>query len=463
MNEAFVDFLTILLPTYFFFYMAITLIHRNNKSMLNRIAAYLMLAFLFYFLGEYIKTSLLPQYQMQIVLYANAPMLLLIICFLVHLSILIGSNVTAHLKRWLPFIYTAPFLLWFVFLLTKDHRVLYNAEVTDGGSPLDPLFLFFTLMFISGYILLSVIMLAVCWYRTKEAKLKQISQAMLFSLFSLFAWFFIVTWLLQSESLTARNAMIFYFIGYMLWAVSLRYLIGKHDIMPDYRKRFHILFKSAPTAIMLLDKSGAIREMNPRANQWFAGISAEEIPNHFQFDGEMRLCDILALLNKGQDHSAHREIRMSKLNDGHLDLMMGIELIDGGNEALYVMHLTDVTSLKDTERRLLESERGYKHLAHHDSLTGLYNRTVVQEQLQQKIANNKPFALALIDLDNFKSINDTYGHLIGDSYLKHIANSLNNSAKLGDLTGRIGGDEFVLIVPYSEESDVKELIDSRLS
>lgn len=253
MNELFMDFLTILLPTFFFFYMAVTLIHRNMKSMLNRIAALLMLAFQFYFLGEYVKTSLLPQYQMPIVLYGNSPMLLLVICCLVHLSILIGSPATSSFKRFLPFIYAAPYVLWLVFLVTKDHRVLFNAAVTDGRSPLDPLFLLFTVLLIAGYILLSVIILAISWYRVKVVKHRQVLRSLLLSLFLLFAWFVFVTSILQSKVVTARNAMILFFIGYLVWAVALRHLVGKYDIMPDYRKLFHFLFKSAPTAILLLD------------------------------------------------------------------------------------------------------------------------------------------------------------------------------------------------------------------
>lgn len=425
--------------------------------MVNRIAALLMLAYLFYFVGEYIKTSLLPEYQMQIVLYGNSPMLLFVICFLVHLSILIGGSITEPLKRWLPIVYAAPFILWAIFLLAKDHRELYDASITDGRSPLDPLFLLLTIIFVAGYILMSVIILAVSWLRTHEAKLRMIARSLLINLFSLFAWFVVVTSLLQSGVLTARYAMILYFIGYLTWAVVLRHLIGKHNIMPDYRKLFHILFKSAPTAILLLDRSGTVKEMNPRANQWFEGIAVADIPSHFEFNNGLRLCELVTRVFQGQSNVSS-EIRLTHLKQGQLDLMMGLELIDGGNEELFVMHLTDITSLKATERRLLESERSYKHLAHHDPLTDLYNRIAIQEQLEHRIANRESFALVLIDLNNFKQVNDTYGHLVGDLYLKHIAHILKQCTAPGDVAGRVGGDEFVLIVPCSPDSDAHEQI-----
>lgn len=463
MNEQFIDFLTILLPTYFFFYMAITLIYRNKKSGVNRIAGLLMLAFLFYFLGEYIKTALLPQYQAQIVLYGNAPMLLFIICFLVHLCILLGSSLTSSLKRWLPLIYSSPFILWIVFLTAKDHRELYNSAVTDGRSPLDPLFLFFTILFVAGYILISVLILAVCWLRAKEPRLKTISGSLLLSLLSLFMWFIMVTFLLQSQILNTRNAMILYFIGYSFWAALLRHFISKYNMMPDYRKLFQILFKSAPTAILLLDRNGVVREINPRAEQCFKGIPIQDIPKHIDFNSGLSLSQRLDLFVLGQDSEPFMEVQIKHRSQGDLDFVMGLESIEGANEELFVMHLTDVTSLKNTERKLLESEKQYKYLAHYDPLTALYNRAAIQEQLQQMIANHKPFALAFIDLDHFKPVNDTYGHYVGDLYLKYFAELLKQCSKPDDLIGRIGGDEFVLISPCSQDTDEKELIHRRLS
>ncbi|MCY9661615.1 GGDEF domain-containing protein [Paenibacillus chondroitinus] len=462
MNELFMDFLTILLPSFFFFYMAVTLLHRNIKSMLNRIAALLMLAFQFYFLGEYIKTSLLPQYQMQIVLYGNSPMLLLVICCLVHLSVLIGNPATSAFKRFLPFIYAAPYTLWLGFLITKDHRVLYNAEVTDGRSPLDPQFLLITVLFIAGYILLSVIILAVSWFRVKEIKHRQVLRSLLLSLFLLFAWFVLVTFLLQSKVLTSRNAMILFFIGYLLWAVTLRHLVGKYDIMPDYRKLFHILFKSAPTAILLLDQKGDVKEMNPRAKQWLEGIPVHHIMSYFQFENNMPVVDMLALVQ--QENEVQWEAQLHNPKKGDLDLIMGLELIEETDEKLYVMHLTDVTSLKVAERKLLKSEQNYKYLAHHDSLTDLYNRAALHELLLEKIERRESFALILIDLDNFKPINDRYGHFVGDLYLKHIALMLENCSQPDDKIGRIGGDEFVWIISSMDDnSELDRIVDHRLS
>ncbi|MFC5452775.1 GGDEF domain-containing protein [Paenibacillus aestuarii] len=463
MNDLFMDFLTILLPTYFFFYMAVALFARNRKSLLNRIAALLMLSFLFYFLGEYIKTSLLPQYQMQIVLYGSGPMLLLIICFLVHLCVLMGRPVTTPMVRWLPVIYASPFICLFIMLFSQDHRVLFNANVTDGRSPLAPMLLFLTLFFVAGYILLSVIILAYSWYRTTETKSRIILRSLLISLFLLFAWFMAVTVFLQSRFFTSREAMIFYFIGYLLWAMALRHLVTKYDILPDYRQLFHILFKSAPTAILLLDKKGNVKELNPQAQLLFKHYPVQDIPELLSADGAIHVSERLALFfQERRAEAAQWEISLNNPDKGHLDLMAWLEKVEESDDELIVMHLTDVTSMKDTERKLLESERNYKYLAHHDSLTGLWNRAAIREQLLQKIAKQEPFALVLIDLDNFKLINDTYGHVSGDRYLQHIAALLQQHAQADELIGRLGGDEFVMVIPGGNESGIYEELQRRL-
>ena len=89
-------------------------------------------------------------------------------------------------------------------------------------------------------------------------------------------------------------------------------------------------------------------------------------------------------------------------------------------------------------------------LAYHDPLTGLLNRTFLQEELKTLTSiadrNHKKIALIFIDLDNFKFINDTFGHEIGDQLLIEIANRIKKSIRKSDIAARIGGDEFILVL-----------------
>ncbi|MDD3342943.1 MAG: diguanylate cyclase [Sulfurospirillaceae bacterium] len=91
-----------------------------------------------------------------------------------------------------------------------------------------------------------------------------------------------------------------------------------------------------------------------------------------------------------------------------------------------------------------------KEMAHNDFLTGIYNRRYFFEEafsyFQEAKKNKESFAIALIDIDDFKNINDTYGHDVGDKVLKNLAETLKNSLKSGDVVARFGGEEFSVIL-----------------
>ncbi|RZA32794.1 MAG: EAL domain-containing protein [Lysobacteraceae bacterium] len=123
----------------------------------------------------------------------------------------------------------------------------------------------------------------------------------------------------------------------------------------------------------------------------------------------------------------------------------------------FVGIINDITEARHYERRL-------HHLAHHDPLTGLANRTLLQERLRHAIeqATRGKFmvALAFLDLDNFKHINDNFGHEAGDTVLREVAQRLHDNMREEDTVARMGGDEFVLIIcnPASHEQ-VAELVE----
>jgi diguanylate cyclase (GGDEF)-like protein len=90
-----------------------------------------------------------------------------------------------------------------------------------------------------------------------------------------------------------------------------------------------------------------------------------------------------------------------------------------------------------------------RHMAQHDPLTGLPNRALFSDRLQQQLAyakrHDRRFAIIFLDLDNFKPINDNYGHAVGDRLLQQVAKRLQEALRASDTVGRIGGDEFVIL------------------
>ncbi|WP_052302358.1 putative bifunctional diguanylate cyclase/phosphodiesterase [Bacillus sp. SG-1] len=97
------------------------------------------------------------------------------------------------------------------------------------------------------------------------------------------------------------------------------------------------------------------------------------------------------------------------------------------------------------ERQYLDERETLNYMAYHDSLTGLKNRSFIQEALAKKTAESQAFHLLLLDLDYFKHINDTHGHFIGDEVLKQVAEFIKSKLAENDIAGRLGGDEFVIL------------------
>ena len=90
--------------------------------------------------------------------------------------------------------------------------------------------------------------------------------------------------------------------------------------------------------------------------------------------------------------------------------------------------------------------KAVEQLAAQDPLTGLANRRNIEERIEWRISHNQPFSVVVIDIDDFKLVNDNYGHLAGDSLLKQFAQELRANVRGTDLVGRWSGDEFILVL-----------------
>ena len=124
------------------------------------------------------------------------------------------------------------------------------------------------------------------------------------------------------------------------------------------------------------------------------------------------------------------------------------QLVDEGNSARYVyITVHDVTEISVYEKSLIEMNT-------RDSLTGVYNRKFLESQLRNELKRFKrglrPFGLIMLDIDFFKKINDTYGHLCGDYVLKSLASSISSTIRSTDILARYGGEEFFCLLTETD-------------
>src|SRR5713226_3865039 len=101
----------------------------------------------------------------------------------------------------------------------------------------------------------------------------------------------------------------------------------------------------------------------------------------------------------------------------------------------------------ELRRRQLVAQAALEHHALHDSLTDLPNRLMLREETQKVIATNATAVLLLLDIDNFKEVNDSFGHQVGDSLLRQMGDRLREPIDAEHLIARLGGDEFAILLP----------------
>ena len=167
--------------------------------------------------------------------------------------------------------------------------------------------------------------------------------------------------------------------------------------------------------------------------------------NFFTDDVDEFVCDLRSKLNRGMTVK-----KFAQLRDGRVISIVDHPTADGG----WVTTHEDVTELRRAEERI-------SYAAHHDGLTDLANRMEFHKQLEQALkraGRGEQFAVLYFDLDNFKTTNDTLGHLTGDELLKAVADRLRGCVRDTDTLARLGGDEFAIIqAAAAQPSDVAYL------
>ncbi len=221
------------------------------------------------------------------------------------------------------------------------------------------------------------------------------------------------------------------------------------------RKQHTLVLDSLQEGVMLMDSKGNILTTNPAAGRIF-GLSHDDITDRTIMDPRWQAVREDGSPWPAEDFPANRALRSGK---PETDVIMGlrrpddrlvwlsINTVPAGRDGV-VLSLTDITERKRREEYIL-------HAAQHDHLTGLPNRSLLTDRLQQALqasqVGGKTVALLMIDLDHFKRVNDSLGHHVGDQLLVALARRLQASVRTDDTVARMSGDEFVVVLPDARD------------
>jgi diguanylate cyclase (GGDEF)-like protein/PAS domain S-box-containing protein len=225
-------------------------------------------------------------------------------------------------------------------------------------------------------------------------------------------------------------------------------LLGR---VPD---RFEQAFERAPIGMGLLDQEGrwvlvnrALCEITGYTADELIGGRAADLTHPEDVDNDLdRRTQLLA----GEIPAYQVEKRYFNASGESMSTMLSISLVrdHDGAPLHFIAQLQDISERKELEEHL-------RHLADHDPLTGLRNRRLFEHDLKLQVARSKRYgevaALMVIDLDQFKQVNDRYGHQVGDDTLRGVATALTRRLRETDLVARLGGDEFAVLLPHIDQ------------
>ncbi|MFE2532237.1 putative bifunctional diguanylate cyclase/phosphodiesterase [Streptomyces sp. NPDC059371] len=232
------------------------------------------------------------------------------------------------------------------------------------------------------------------------------------------------------------------------------------EALHDSEARFRAVFEGAAIGIAIADLEGNILQANGALLRMFGGseqtMRGRRVPEWTHAEDAPQVWRLYEELVRGEREHYHVEKAFYRPDGTALWTNLTVSLLrDADGQPQYQLALMEDT----TERRLLNLRLRYE--ATHDALTGLPNRTLFFERLEKALAagEGQRFGLCYLDLDGFKTINDSLGHAAGDRLLVEVADRLQSCATApGEMVARLGGDEFVALTtgPHTER-EVDEL------
>lgn len=240
-------------------------------------------------------------------------------------------------------------------------------------------------------------------------------------------------------------------------------LRNKYDELLESRKelaaseeRHRAIVTTLPDIVFRIDSNGVFIDCQANdesqliaKKEYFIGRRIEEVmPESIAKQGMLYI---------------EKAIKTKKLQEYDYALEMGgkinyfeVRMVSSGKNEVTAI-LRNITKQKENQQRI-------EYLSYHDQLTGLYNRRYFDEELNRlDKERNLPLSIIVIDVNGLKLVNDAFGHIKGDILLQKVAEVLKRQCRSDEIISRIGGDEFVILLPETEESDTEKIAERIMS
>jgi diguanylate cyclase (GGDEF)-like protein/PAS domain S-box-containing protein len=239
-----------------------------------------------------------------------------------------------------------------------------------------------------------------------------------------------------------------------------------HELRSSER-RFRSLIRNASDVVCIVEHDAAVRYVSASIERMFGwGPNALKNGNLLDIlhsdDAPRMLAFIASIAGQQNGQPLMAEFRLRHFSESWRDVeVFGTNLVEDEAVQGLVLNIRDIS-----ERKAFEAE--LEHQALHDPLTGLPNRVLFRDRVEQALAGQRRdgggVAVLFFDIDDFKNVNDSLGHTVGDSVLQEVARRLDECQRAVDTAARMGGDEFgVLVRSFKSETDVVEIAERVMS
>ncbi|MDQ0300181.1 diguanylate cyclase (GGDEF)-like protein/PAS domain S-box-containing protein [Salibacterium salarium] len=438
------------------FYLSVETYVKNKKSNFHRITALLLLCVSFLFITYFLKLTLPNTVTKGLIVFLEFPLSIIKFCLITEWFRMMLTSKSLYLqgflKRWgmyLPAVLIIPLFPidgWLVESI--EHYAL--AQYIEFG-PLMRVYSYLYILY-AGYI----------FWMFFQAKKRRSVESVSYPLLQYFQIGFILYffWGLIFGALFIyadflKNVPLLVMYGDLLLIGSIQMVMKKYDFLPHYEKRYQILFEESPIAIILIDKHLQIKDANKQTEELFQrkmksliGTSLikfvpRETFNYFRKKWQMA--------GEGSTGLRNYELTLKhSVTKKDVHLVLDSQFIELDNKMMKYIMIQDVTQSRINEQEVM-------YLAYHDTLTGLANRYSFNQKAetllaQTKQSKNNNLSLLLVDLDNFKQINDTFGHDTGDKVIQHVSQLMKDLLPETGFASRLGGDEFAILFLESDRT-----------